>query len=177
MGTLQCPAIASWMIKKLCKVKETLSGWMKASSYSIEAVYRDLMGSQDRVTWAYATWSRATIPKSHFIVWLACQDRLKTKQKLMTMGVVDEDTCPICDTKPETKDNLYFKCEFSRQCVVTLRISLSVTWNIMNLQAFHRKHRMPRAKRRIIKAVIANIILCHMVREKWSCVAQESHDC
>lgn len=111
------PATASWLIKKMCKVKETLNAWMKAPSYSIESVYRDLMGSQDSVTWANATWNRPNNPKSRFVVWLACQDRLKTMQKLMTMGVVDEDTYPICGTQPETKDQFYFKCEFSRQCV------------------------------------------------------------
>lgn len=109
------PAIASWVIKKLCIVKETLSDWMQAPSYSIKAVYRDLLGPQGRVSWANATWNGATIPKSRFVIWLACQDRLKTKQKLMTMGVVDEDTCPISGTQTETRDHLYFKCELSRQ--------------------------------------------------------------
>lgn len=38
------PATASWVIKKLCKVKETLEDWMKAPTYYIAAVYKDLLG-------------------------------------------------------------------------------------------------------------------------------------
>ena len=43
------PATASWVIKKLCKVKETLSQWMNSPSYSIAEVYKDLMSTQAKV--------------------------------------------------------------------------------------------------------------------------------
>lgn len=74
------PPTASWVVKKLCKLKGTLSEWMKSPVYSIASVYKDLMGTQDKVEWANIIWNKATIPISRFIMWLAYQDRLKTKQ-------------------------------------------------------------------------------------------------
>lgn len=152
------PPTASWVIKKLCKVKETLVDWMTVQKYTISSVYKDLMGTQESTTWAYATWNRITIPRSRFIIWLACHDRLKTKDKLRDMGVIDDDTCPICGSHPESRDHLFFECEYSRQCVIAVRNWLGVPWSIRNIQDFHRKHRGSRIKRSIIEAVIGNLI-------------------
>ena len=43
------PITASWVIKKLCRVKETLTRWMDQPTYSIETVYMNLMGSAYKV--------------------------------------------------------------------------------------------------------------------------------
>lgn len=72
---------------------------MNSPVYSIVKVYKDLMGTQDKVHWVNTTWNRAIIPRNRFIMWLAYHDRLKTKQQLINMGIVDDDKCPIYDTK------------------------------------------------------------------------------
>lgn len=152
------PATASWVIKKLCKVKETLHHWMNTPNYSIAKVYNDLQGIQAKAVWANTAWNRATTPRSRFILWLAYQDRLKTKHKLMNMGVIDNDTCPICGSNAETTDHLFFKCEFSRQCVDMVRQWLKVPWNVWSLKDTHRKRHMPRRKVRIIEAILGNLV-------------------
>lgn len=76
----------------------------------------------------------------------------------MTMGVIDDDTCPLCGSHPETRDHLFFMCEFSRQCVAAIRIWLGLSWSVQTIQDFHRKRRMPKAKRRFVDAVIGNLI-------------------
>ena len=62
------PITASWVVKKLCGVKETLRDWMRIPKYSINAVYQVLMGTTDRVYWTTAVWNRAVIPRSRFVV-------------------------------------------------------------------------------------------------------------
>lgn len=152
------PATASWVVKKLCKVKESLKDWMKAPSYSIAAVYKDLLGTQPRAPWETTTWNSATILKSRFITWLVFQNRLKTKQNFMTMGVADDDLCPICGTQTETRDHLFFTCEFSRKCIGAVKEWLGVNWNVQIMQDFYRRRRRPRPKRKIVDAVIGNLI-------------------
>ena len=83
---LNASITASWVLKKLCGVKETLRDWMKNPKYSIGAVYRDLMGTTDKVCWATAVWNRAVILRSRFMVWLAYHERLKTKHRLKSGG-------------------------------------------------------------------------------------------
>lgn len=97
------------------------------------------MGTHAKFEWASTAWNRATIPGRRFIMWLAFQDRLKTKHKLLNMGMIDEDSCPICGTQTEMKDHHFFSCEFSRQCVNMLRQWLMVMWNVNWLKDLYRK--------------------------------------
>ena len=64
---------------------------MKSPKYSIEVVYKDFLGITNKVRWVDIVWNRAVIPRSRFVVWLAYHDRLKTKQRLMRVGVVEEN--------------------------------------------------------------------------------------
>lgn len=135
------PITTSWVIKKLCKVKENLRDQMNIPSYSTKLV-----------------WNRATTPKSRFVVWLSCHDRLKTKQQLMNIGVTDNDECSICGSQPKTVDHPFFKCEFSIRCVEGLKSQLGVKWSIQNLKDLYRKRRIAKAKMRIIEAVFCNLM-------------------
>ena len=47
MELFNAPITVSWVIKQLCVVKETLRDWMKLPKYSIETVYKDLLGTAD----------------------------------------------------------------------------------------------------------------------------------
>lgn len=91
-------------------------------------------------------------------MWLAYQDRLKTTQKLMHIRLTEDDLCAICGTQIETRDHLFFNCDFSRQCIDKLRQWLKVTWNIKNLKDLYRKRRMPRGKVKIIEAILSNLV-------------------
>ena len=61
------PTIGSWVLKKLCTVKETLRVWMIKNTYSIKNVYEELLGQNPRVPWAITIWNRASLPKARFI--------------------------------------------------------------------------------------------------------------
>ena len=63
------PITASWVIKKLCKVKETLREWMESPKYSIDVVYKDHRRTTDKERWANTVWNRVVIPRSRFVVW------------------------------------------------------------------------------------------------------------
>ena len=110
------PITASWVVKKLYTVKEKLSRWMGKPQYSIAEVYKELMSTAGKVAWSRFVWIRAAIPRSCFVAWLAYHERLKTKQRLLSTGVVDNDLCPTCGTELETTKHLFFRCKFSHQC-------------------------------------------------------------
>lgn len=90
-------------------------------------------------------------------MWLGYLDRLKTKQKLLSVGMIDDDICPIYGTQSETKDHLFFRCEFSRQCVDMVRQWLKLTWNVLSLKDLHRKRRL-RPKVKIVEAILGNLV-------------------
>lgn len=64
---LNPPPTASWVLKKLCKIKEQLAPYVYGNSYSINSVYKDTIGSSATVHWCRVIWFRATVPKHRFI--------------------------------------------------------------------------------------------------------------
>ena len=100
----------------------------------------------------------AAIPKSRFVIWLACQGGLKTKQRIMSMGMIDNDTYPICSIQTESVGHLFFKCEFSSQCVEALKDWLGFNWRVTTSKDLYRKCRMSKSIVRLIEATFCNLV-------------------
>ena len=96
------PPTASWALRKLCGVKDKLSRFMSLPSYRIQEV-KDCLEASTPVHWDKWVWHRATIPRVHFVSWLAILGKLATKNKLLRIGIVDNDLCPLCWSEPESE--------------------------------------------------------------------------
>ncbi|XP_056695649.1 uncharacterized protein [Spinacia oleracea] len=84
--------------------------------YSIKLAYNSLLPVNARQPWATVIWDRLGVPKHRFITWLAMLDRLNTKEKLMKIGVTDDNLCLLCGTVVENQNHLFFSCEYSSKC-------------------------------------------------------------
>ncbi|XP_021838846.2 uncharacterized protein [Spinacia oleracea] len=78
-------------------------------------MYQLHLRQRDNVQWHRYVWNRLSTPKYRFILWLATQDKLKTRTRLQKFGVVDDCICPICGSSPETMEHLFFKCVLSHK--------------------------------------------------------------
>ena len=76
----------------------------------------------------------------------------------MSIGVVDNEMCPICGIQPETIDHLFFACDFSKQCVENHKSWIGVNWSIRILKDLIRKWRLPKAKLRLVAAIFSNLV-------------------
>ena len=111
------PITLSWAFKKICKIKDRLDQWVHNGSYSIQEVYHGLLGAGQPVNWASFVWNRSSIPKARFILWLAVNDRLKSRDKLFALGLISTDVCPLCGLISESNTHLFFACIYSLQCL------------------------------------------------------------
>ncbi|XP_056691899.1 uncharacterized protein [Spinacia oleracea] len=113
---------ASWAMKYICKVKKECSdrlhsiSWLTATSYSIKVIYQNLCDQIPKVNCHYFVWNRYTLPKNRVTIWLALQDRLKTKERLHIYGVTIDETCALCGHDTESSAHLFFNCYFSKEC-------------------------------------------------------------
>ena len=73
------PITSSWVITKLCKVKDKLLRWMNTPTYSITKVYNDLGGGGNRVGWDHFVWNRLTTVRSRFIGLVGVQQPSENK--------------------------------------------------------------------------------------------------
>ena len=152
------PITSSWVVKKLCKVKEKLSRWMNEPTYFITKVYNDIRGGGNRVGWNHFVWNRLTIPRSRFIAWLAFNNRMKTKHRLKLARVVDTDTCSICELESEIANHIFFQCRFSQECVAYLKERYETNNKIQNLEDTLKRDHMGRHKRKQFEAILCNLI-------------------
>jgi hypothetical protein len=53
-------------------------------------------------------------PRVKFHIWLACQDRCWTRERLARRGLPHPPRCPLCDLAEETMEHLLVGCPFSR---------------------------------------------------------------
>lgn len=58
-------------------------------------------------------WFSKSIRKHAFIVWLTIKNRLTTRDKLLAWGMTTSANCPLCQRYPESKDHLFYECNFS----------------------------------------------------------------
>lgn len=133
------PPTASWMLRKLCKVKEQMQEWTFNNTYSIQNVYDKHMEAHNKVRWDTMVWHRYSIPRSRFIFWLAPLNKLKTRDRLLQIGVSTDPMCPICGSEPESHAHLFFMCTFSN-----------------HMASLHpRRWKLPRYRNKLLVAALA----------------------
>lgn len=76
-------------------------------------VYDYLCESSPDVAWASLVWFPRAIPRHSFHTWLLIQDRLPTRDRLTRWGIRTDDRCLLCNTTPESRDHLFFSCNYS----------------------------------------------------------------
>ena len=76
--------------------------------YNVSSVYDSLRVHSPSVKWANLVSHRLSTPKTRFIFWLAMLNKLKTRENLKHVGIIDEDSGPFCCNDSESVMHLFF---------------------------------------------------------------------
>ncbi|XP_062076206.1 uncharacterized protein LOC133780547 [Humulus lupulus] len=115
----EAPQNASWYWKKIVMVKNIIKNKMEESiftqmNFSITKVCSLLwLKSNVRKVWFSSIWNRLSTPKHKFITWLACLNRLQTRERLLKIGQIVDANCLFCGAHLESHLHLFFRCHFS----------------------------------------------------------------
>lgn len=106
------PKSASWAIKYICKGRQEImsdcgSTWLSASQYQTADLYIHIHGNKETLHWCNDVWAHYNIPKHNFIYWLVMLNRLQTRDKLVKIGVCEEETCMLCDAGKQDQHHLF----------------------------------------------------------------------
>jgi len=110
----------SWTLKKILncrKLVEDNGGWLtvqKNGKFSIQKLYNNIRPQGEKVEWRRVICNNKATPKSIFILWLAIQDRLATKERLVKWHINIDPICAQCKKEVESINHLFFDCEYSR---------------------------------------------------------------
>ncbi|XP_062118628.1 uncharacterized protein LOC133832277 [Humulus lupulus] len=107
-----------WIVAIKDKVKTLVDlALFTQGRYKIAEGYKLLCPVHDRVNWSKEVWGRLNTPKHSFVLWLAIQDRLKTKARLYRFNVLADARCQFCTVEDETIAHLFFECPFTSDCL------------------------------------------------------------
>ncbi|KAL0439808.1 UNVERIFIED_CONTAM: LINE-1 retrotransposable element O protein [Sesamum latifolium] len=89
--------------------------------------YAILRAPGPKVAWYSLLLGPFKIPRNNFVLWLAILQRLSTLDRPWLHH--GDGTCILCSNRcPETHSHLFFRCQFARQCLTTVRRFVSFPW-------------------------------------------------
>ncbi|KAL0725011.1 hypothetical protein Bca4012_039610 [Brassica carinata] len=68
-----------------------------------------------KVSWFKGVWFSEATQKFAFITWLAARNRLATGDRILRWNPQAISTCWLCKSVIETKDHLFFECNYSKE--------------------------------------------------------------
>nr|XP_016461061.1 PREDICTED: uncharacterized protein LOC107784443 [Nicotiana tabacum] len=112
------PKNASWVIQQIFKARKyfDIAGYTeeevkKMENFSIKHMYKAMQGEFQKVPWRRLICNNYGLAKWKFMLRLAIQERLATKERLARWGIQIDTTCSLCQRESETVQHLYFECE------------------------------------------------------------------
>lgn len=101
-------------------VDQQLTLWNSSSGSQCKSSVYDFFHPRDTPKpWATVVWALGHTPKHSFLLWLAAQDSLKTKDYLLHLSI--NTSCCFCVAHPETAAHLFFSCTFKAKVWVPIK--------------------------------------------------------
>ncbi|XP_062085935.1 uncharacterized protein LOC133792042 [Humulus lupulus] len=118
----QSPNQGSWHWRKLVAVKERVKSitdmqQFAGARYQISRGYTMLCPVQNKIKWSQEVWGRLNLPRHSLVLWIAVQNRLRTREKLQKYNIIAESHCLFCRLHTETEEHLFFSCSLSLICI------------------------------------------------------------
>ncbi|KAL0287951.1 UNVERIFIED_CONTAM: hypothetical protein Scaly_2750400 [Sesamum calycinum] len=116
--------VLKFYVYRLFTMAATL--FWRGGGFSTKAVYDIFRNHGPKVGWYSLLLGPCKIPRYSFVLWMAILDKLSTMDKpwLSHLGGV----CVLCGREMETHEHLFFRCNYSRQCIRILKGTVRFTW-------------------------------------------------
>lgn len=85
----------------------------RSEKYSTGEVYRYLRGATEEVNWAKIIWTSGSIPRQSSRAWLVVQNRIPTRDRLISWGLHVPPGCLLCNLTDESRDHLHWDCNYA----------------------------------------------------------------
>ncbi|CAK8564283.1 unnamed protein product [Lathyrus sativus] len=111
-------AYNSWIVRGILKQRDNLefirNEWEQfiiTHKFKALVIYRVLIDDGTRVLWGNLIKFNKARPRAVFCLWQACHGKLATKERLKRFGMVEDNSCKLCQAEDETVNHLFFSCQ------------------------------------------------------------------
>lgn len=87
----------------------------KKTVFSTRQVWKDLKVIGQKVNWYDMVWFNQCIPKHAFVLWMAVQGKLMTRDRILKWKPNDRLECALCGNCSDSHDHLFFQCMYSAE--------------------------------------------------------------
>lgn len=81
--------------------------------YSVKSAWEVIRTKFPSPIWARTVWQSKVVPRWSFVLWLAVENRLSTRDRLVSWGMNVDTSWFLCSTDAESHSHLFFQCPFS----------------------------------------------------------------
>ncbi|XP_021848031.1 uncharacterized protein [Spinacia oleracea] len=110
------------------------SQFVVAGKFRIHKAYKYLHHSGVQVPWKRLVCNSRASPKSTFVMWLAIQNRLATKDRLIKWNILVVSTCGLCNQQDEDISHLFFSYKYSTEVWEMVLQNLGVQRSVLQWQ-------------------------------------------
>ncbi|PNX57041.1 hypothetical protein L195_g050196, partial [Trifolium pratense] len=113
------PNNASWIMKAIMQQRDDIRHnheWkemLNAPKFNMKKMYMAVHDRAQMVMWRTLFYGNVARPRALVTLWLACHERLATRDRLHKYGAMDTTHCCFCNTE-ETQQHLMFNCSVTK---------------------------------------------------------------
>jgi len=112
-------------------------------------------------------WFKGHIPRHSFILWLAGLGRLRTMDRLLSAGIIQNAACILCSLHTETHEHLFFECQFTKTVWQLVNVRAKIHWPCSTWQNLLQWAAANYCKKTHIQHIIARLLLSATVYILW----------
>lgn len=105
--------------------------WNAEKVVNLSSIWDSIRHRGTSFLWLPLIWNKFYIPACSFISWLACRERLSTKDRMeaIHLGPVDH-SCVLCRSASETTEHLFSSCPYTFLLLRDCPFELNLNWSL-----------------------------------------------
>lgn len=88
---------------------------VKSKKFSTSRTWNVVRPRKQEVDWCSEVWFKGAVPRQAFNMWISHLNRLSTKQRMFSWGIIPSPSCSFCSLQSESRDHLLITCAFSSE--------------------------------------------------------------
>jgi len=152
-----------------CPSSQDVCTWKghPSGEFSIASAWELLRDVRPVTSIHHLLWFRGHIPRHSFILWLAYRGRLRTMDRLHSVGILTNNTCILCGINVESHEHLFFECNFTGTVWRAINTKAKMHWPCIPWQQLLQWASVHCQQRNNIISMIARLLLSTSVYILW----------
>lgn len=103
--------------------------WSNDLVVNLRTIWESIRRRGTSQPWIPLVWNKFHIPSCSFISWLACRNRLSTKDRMIDIALAVDPVCCLCRSSAESVEHLFSSCPYTYLLLRACPFAITLYWN------------------------------------------------